>query len=66
MFSHFKESNPTQKDIQQLLSIDIVDPNYHGISLIFHPLPLDSETTSVERIIETNWDEKQLQQSICK
>ena len=33
-----------------------------GISLIFHPLPLDSETTSVERIIEIDWEEKQLQQ----
>ena len=37
-----------------------------GISLIFHPLPLDSGTTSVKRIIEINWDEKQLQRRVCK
>ena len=31
------------QDIQQQLSISIWDPNYLGISLLFHPLPLDSE-----------------------
>ena len=41
--------------------LGFVNPNYLEISLIFHPLPLNSETTSVERIIEINWDEKQLQ-----
>ena len=49
------------RDFQQPLTIDIADPSYLGISLIFHPLPLDSETTSVERTIKINWDEKQLQ-----
>ena len=50
----FRQECPQEsylKDTLQLLSTSIADPNYLGISLIFHPMPLDSETASVENII---------------
>ena len=37
-----------------------------GISLLFHPQPLDSEMASDESVIRINWDEKQLQCWVCK
>ena len=45
---------------------NIGDPNYLGISLLFHPLPLDSETASDESVIRITWDEEQLQCWVCK